>query len=297
MAGFFKNLKEKLKNFIFEEVTVDEQGNEKVIDDNLEVISSPRIDVVGSRDVDIEQVSSVKNEKFETKVDVKPKTILKDIENQDILKTIEAKKDEKQPKKTSMFVDFSSAKNEADDKAIEEKSEKIKSTYVPQRVISPIFGSDKDDYAVSINNLEYDSEKPKRSVMGTVFSPIFGRERIIEDVVDEVDENIAKMKTSDFLSDEVQSEENIDETIILEEKIEAPKPLYTKMKVAEQPITYVSKSPETKNETKTIENVSLFDQERVNKTLTEAKVAMEEIEKAAKPIENTSSYENMSLFD
>ncbi len=297
MAGFLKNLKEKLKNFIFEEVTVDEQGNEKVIDDNLEVISSPRIDVVSSRDVDIEQVSSVKNEKFETKVDVKPKTILKDIENQDILKTIEAKKDEKQPKKTSMFVDFSSAKNEDVDKAIEEKSEKIKSTYVPQRVISPIFGSDKDDYAVSINNLEYDSEKPKRSVMGTVFSPIFGRERIIEDVVDEVDENIAKMKTSDFLSDEVQSEENVDETIILEEEIEAPKPLYTKMKVNEQPITYVSKSPETKNETKTIENVSLFDQERVNKTLTEAKVAMEEIEKAAKPIENTSSYENMSLFD
>lgn len=89
------------------------------------------------------------------------------------------------------------------------------------------------------------------------------------------------MTTSDFIS-EIAPAEKKEETVLPEEEaVEPPKPLYTKLK----------------NEEKSVESATLFDAERVNKALNEAKVAFDEIEKAAKPVENTASFENISLFD
>ncbi|MGB4627342.1 MAG: hypothetical protein WBI36_06005, partial [Erysipelotrichaceae bacterium] len=113
-------------------------------------------------------------------------------------------------------------------------------------------------------------------------------DRIIEDAVDEVDEKIANMTTSDFISDDIQPEEK-EEKITKEEEVEVAKPLYRRLKVEDKSVEETVKTP--------IENTTLFDAERVNKALNEAKVAFDEIEKAAKPLENTSSYENISLFD
>ena len=36
MAGFFKKIKNKLQNFLFDEVVVDDDGNEKIIENNIE---------------------------------------------------------------------------------------------------------------------------------------------------------------------------------------------------------------------------------------------------------------------
>ncbi len=297
MAGFFKNLKNKFQNFLFEEVEVDEQGNEKVIDKNVEKNISSRIDVVADYSELIEEPLVAEEKELEKTIETKPVEVEKLAEREVVLKAKEVKKEEKPTKKSSMFVDFNNVKSENEEKKAEEKTEKAKSAYTPQRVISPIFGSDKDSYAITINNLEYDSEKPKRSVIGTVFSPIFGRDRIIENTEDEVDEKIANMTTSDFLSDDVQPEKVEETSTLAEEEKEVSKPVYTRLTVEEKPVTYVDKKVEIKVEEKPIENVSLFDSERVNKALNEAKVAFDEIEKAAKPVENTGSYENLSLFD
>ncbi len=297
MAGFFKNLINKFQNFLFEEVVVDEQGNEKVVDNKVDKNISSRIDVVADYTEIIEEQLTDKEEDLEKTIEAKPVVKEKLPEKEVTLKQPEVKKEEKLTKKPSMFVDFDTSKSDSTDKKVEVKDDKVKPAYVPQRVISPIFGSDKDSYAITINNLEYDSEKPKRSVIGTVFSPIFGRDRIIEDTVDEVDEKIANMTTSDFISDDIQTEKKEEDLIKEVEEVEPPKPLYAKLTVEEKPVVYLEKTAETKDEVKPIENVSLFDAERVNKALNEAKVAFDEIEKAAKPLENTASYENISLFD
>ncbi|MGI6608349.1 MAG: hypothetical protein ACOX1F_05140 [Erysipelotrichaceae bacterium] len=280
MAGFFKKVIKKVNNFLFDVVEIDEDGNEIIIENDIETIIPSRIDSTPVYDVKRE----VNLKKDENKLKINDQPIEKDI----VSKTVETTIEETATKKTSMFVDFNNLKSDISEIKTENENKKIQSDYVPQKVISPIFGSDKDSYTISINNLEYDSDKPRKSVIGTIFSPIFGSERIIEDVADEVDEKIASMKTSDFISDDVKPE-NKEDLQLFDEEIEPPKPLYKKLKVEEKPITY--------SEDKTIENISLFDAERVSKTLSEAKVTIEEIEKAAKPAEQRASYENISLFD
>ena len=268
-------------------MVVDDDGNEKIIENNIEKNVSLRIDAVADNYPKIED--TLKDEEdSDNRIETQQKIVEQQSEKEDALKVKEIKSVEKLTKKQSMFVDFSSKKSDSSEKEVDIISEKDKSSYIPRRVISPIFGSDKDSYAVTINNLEYDSEKPKRSVIGTVFSPIFGRDRIIEDAVDEVDEKIANMTTSDFISDDIQPEEK-EEKITKEEEVEVAKPLYRRLKVEDKSVEETVKTP--------IENTTLFDAERVNKALNEAKVAFDEIEKAAKPLENTSSYENISLFD
>ncbi|NMA15977.1 MAG: hypothetical protein GX935_01870 [Erysipelotrichia bacterium] len=286
MAGFFEKLKKRVRDFLIDEVEVDEHGNEKIIESSIDDNSSSRIDVITGNYIEIED--SFEDDLLE-KVKSEPLTNER-LSEQTVENQKEIKQEEKEIKKHSMFVDLNNMKSIESERKVEEGNEKPKSSYVPQRVISQIFGSDKDSYAISINNLEYDSEKPKRSVIGTVFSPIFGRDRIIEDTIDEVDEKIANMTTSDFISDSIQSEKKEEEiNPVFDEEMEAPKPLYTKLTVEEKSTTYVGEKP--------IDNSTLFDTERVNKALNEAKVAFDEIEKAAKPVENTASYENISLFD
>lgn len=283
MAGFFEKLKKRVREFLIDEVEVDEHGNEKIIESSLEKNYSSRIDAIASNYTEIEgSFDDDLLEEFLTNPSVNENLVEKGAAKQE-----EIKKEEVELKKHSMFVDLNNMKSTELERKVE-NNEKTKSSYVPQRVISPIFGSDKDSYAISINNLEYDSEKPKRSVIGTVFSPIFGRDRIIEDTVDEVDEKIANMKTSDFISDSIQTQK-VETSSLIDEEVEAPKPLYTKIKVEGKPTTYIDEKP--------IEDRTLFDAKKVNKTLNEAKVALDEIEKAAKPVENTASYENISLFD
>lgn len=281
MAGMFEKIKKKFRDFLFVEVEVDEDGNEKVIENKVDKNVSSRLDAVVDNHVEIQEDLTNEIDDVIAATENQPKTNEKLPEKTISLKPSEVKAEIKETKKPSMFVDFNSTKSNAAEAKVEKKEEKAKSAYIPQKVISPIFGSDKDSYAISINNLEYDSEKPKKSVIGTVFSPIFGRDRIIENTVDEVDEKIASMTTSDFIS-EIAPAEKKEETVLPEEEaVEPPKPLYTKLK----------------NEEKSVESATLFDAERVNKALNEAKVAFDEIEKAAKPVENTASFENISLFD
>lgn len=86
----------------------------------------------------------------------------------------------------------------------EEKKAEAKSAreaYRPAQVISPIFGNSKvDSYNIGSSQLEYDEEKSTTSVIGTVFSPMYGKDIAKVSIEDEVDEKVANMTTKDFLS-------------------------------------------------------------------------------------------------
>ncbi|HQB32670.1 MAG TPA: hypothetical protein PLI19_04995, partial [Erysipelotrichaceae bacterium] len=176
----FEKIKKKFRDFLFVEVEVDEDGNEKVIENKVDKNVSSRLDAVVDNYVEIQEDLANEIDDVIAATENQPKTNEKLPEKTISLKPSEVKAEIKETKKPSMFVDFNSTKSNAAEAKVEKKEEKAKSAYIPQKVISPIFGSDKDSYAISINNLEYDSEKPKKSVIGTVFSPIFGRDRIIE---------------------------------------------------------------------------------------------------------------------
>lgn len=84
---------------------------------------------------------------------------------------------------------------------VKTETKTAKEAYRPAQVISPIYGTSQvDGYHVGSSQLETDDDKTVvNSVIGTIFSPMYGKEMVKVTVEDEVDQKIANMTTKDFI--------------------------------------------------------------------------------------------------
>lgn len=193
------------------------------------------------------------------KVKNKATRVIKKEEKKEIpVKTISEKVKEEKPKvekpiekntNESTFLNVSSNQN----KEVKTVEKKEKEAYIPSNVISPIYGDNKGSYVtVKNSSLEVEDVENRKSIIGTVFSPINGDGKNIEvDKSEPIDEKIAAMTIDDFI---VSSKTN--------EKNNHPLPPMTKKEFQYKPLDEALKAEkpsESKKESLTIENLSLFD--------------------------------------
>ena len=119
------------------------------------------------------------------------------------------------------------------------------------RVISPIFGNqDFSSGRYSAGSVSFDEEVHNQSVIGTVFSPINGRQSEKEVAYDEVEDRIASMTTTDFI------EKVREEKPELNNSVELPQ---LKNRVFEEtPIATPGGNTDEDENTDTYENLKLF---------------------------------------
>ena len=131
---------------------------------------------------------------------------------------VEVKAEKEQPKEAdpSTFLSIGQTTERKTEKPLTElkpKPAKKESQWSHQEVISPIFGSQNFNaprYSSS-PTVQFEEEVKNDSIIGTIFSPINGKDghKVIDN--DEVSEDIAKMTTTDFIQN-ISKEEELDNT-------------------------------------------------------------------------------------
>ncbi|MDO4377630.1 MAG: hypothetical protein Q4C64_00585 [Erysipelotrichia bacterium] len=221
---------DKINKLLFEEVEIETQYDEKT-----NKVKSKTTKVLQQQD---KKETTVKNKPVEKSINPEP------VKEQNVVE-----------KEEPTFLNVTNKARE-NVKPVEKKE---KNVYIPKNVISPIFGESKGLYSTNSSSLDidYENEVNRRSIIGTVFSPINGDGSNVQSVAnDPIDENIAAMTIDDFIVP------NKTETV---KKNDVPT-LMTKKERAVfqyQPLEKAIKEEKNTSNKKdaglTIENLSLFD--------------------------------------
>ncbi len=242
-----KGLIGKLKDWLIESEDEDEKEAEikAAIKETLEKQEIVKTQAKPQVKAEVKPVESVKSEPKKTEPKKEEAVKAEPAKPQPKVEAKVEKKVEATEEKTSKtFLKVSNPDAEA--RRAEHKA--AREAYRPAQVISPIFGSSQAEaYNIGSSQLEYDDEKSTTSVIGTVFSPMYGKDIVKVTVEDEVDEKVANMTTKDFLSKPTEQKE-------------VEPPVITKItdKVISAS-TKSSKSEKVSDDTDNYENLSLFD--------------------------------------
>ncbi|MCR5067597.1 MAG: hypothetical protein K6A14_06010 [Erysipelotrichaceae bacterium] len=112
------------------------------------------------------------------------------------------------PSESSTFVDVTPAERKPAEQpkaqpsvTVSEPIREKESVYIKRNVISPIFGkveNSTERYSTS-PMVQYDDDVQTESVIGTIFSPINGRYVPAQESDDEIDDEVARLTTTDFI--------------------------------------------------------------------------------------------------
>lgn len=233
---------EKLKNLLIEpevtEVPAEPKDDKKEFESIVKEIEKPA-----------DPITEVKKE--EPVKEVKPTEVVKEskpVKEVKVEKEVVTTKVVEEKKSTSPFLNV-------EDKIEEDRREEVRKqreAYRSGNVISPIFGSKKNDFSLGEPQLEIDNDVVSESIIGTVFSPINGRStRVKETVKDTVDEKVANMTVSDFIVKDDEPVNGLRHLVA---------PTLTKAVVtAADKIEEAEKAVDEIDKTEKFENLSLFD--------------------------------------
>ncbi len=224
---------DKINKLLFEEVEIETQYDEKT-----NKVKNKTTRVIQQQD---KKETAVKNKSEEKSVSPEP------IKEQKVVE-----------KEGPTFLNVTSKVRE-NTKPTEKKE---KNVYIPKNVISPIFGENKGLYSTNSSslNIDYEDEVSRRSIIGTVFSPINGDGSNVQPATnDPVDEKIASMTIDDFIvSNKPEGTKKNDLPTLMTKKERAT----FQYQPLEEAIKEEKKEKNTSNKKDdglTIENLSLFD--------------------------------------
>lgn len=244
---WINGIKEKMSKFFYEEYDEEEELEE-----------------IEEKEVTTSNVDTVETKDPFKDIEVKEQNVQPEI--------VELAVEKQNEQQSSPFVTLNNNPVKKDITPIITKPAQEKYTY--RGVISPIYGNTCADnefmYNSSSSNYKT-KEEGEKSIIGTIFSPINGNETFELIKEDEVNDQIASLKTSDFIS-----KANID--IVSDEQPYIPTNEMAEEKVFVQPTTTISSPP--------VENITEFikSEQPVN------------LPGQNKDVDDVDEYENLTLF-